>query len=402
MKYAKVHSVSKSVRMLAALLWLGLMVAAAVHAQNPPDFGSGLTCFGVAGFDTRLYYLDAYGHVVEVGYNSGNIFGSGNPWYANDITNATGAPPAMPKRRSTCFGVGGTDTRVYYLDDNGSVVEIGWNAGGWYYADLGNNVAGGAPPAQLGSPLTCFGVGGQNPRVYYLDDNGHVIELATDQSNNENGAVWYYNDISNYTGAPPAGFGSQLTCFGVGGLASRVYYQDGSGHINELGYENGWYVNDITAATGANPAAYGSGLTCFGVAGFDTRVYYQDGSRHINELGWGADGGWYANDITDTVGAPLANFDFALTCFGVGGTASRVYYTDQSLHVNELGWDNTYGWYVNDITAATGAPQALTLKAGLTCFGVGGTDSRIYYQDQNHDIIELSWQNGWFYISLTL
>ena len=27
----------------------------------------------------------------------------------------------------TCFGVGGKETRVYRLDNNNNVVEIGWN-----------------------------------------------------------------------------------------------------------------------------------------------------------------------------------------------------------------------------------------------------------------------------------
>src|SRR5262249_45947202 len=81
MKFAKVVSVYKSAGMLAALLAFGLGVAPTAHAQT------ALTCFGVDGTDTRLYYLDGNGHVDEAAWENG--------WYASDITYATGATPAM-------------------------------------------------------------------------------------------------------------------------------------------------------------------------------------------------------------------------------------------------------------------------------------------------------------------
>src|SRR6516165_10124565 len=75
-----------------------------------------------------------------------------------------------------------------------------------------------------------------------------------------------------------AASGSALTCFGVNGSASRVYYRSGDGHVRELGWVGTWVATEPTALTGAPPAASGSALTCFGVNGTDSRVYYLSGN----------------------------------------------------------------------------------------------------------------------------
>ena len=35
------------------------------------------------------------------------------------------------------------------------------------------------------------------------------------------------------------------------------------------------------------------------------------------------------------------------------------------------------------------------LGSALTCFGVGGTDTRLYYLDGNSNPIELAWVGNW-------
>jgi hypothetical protein len=57
---------------------------------------------------------------------------------------------------------------------------------------------------------------------------------------------------------------SKLTCFGVDGSATRLYYLDGNQHVNELAWNNGWSNTDMTAATPATakaPAAAAGGAT---------------------------------------------------------------------------------------------------------------------------------------------
>ena len=72
---------------------------------------------------------------------------------------------------------------------------------------------------------------------------------------------------------------------------------------------------------------------------------------------------------------PAPTPDGALTCFGVGGTATRLYYLDGTNHPNEVAWLNNH-WKVTQL-ARHGAPPTAPGSA-MTCFGVGGTATRLY------------------------
>src|SRR5262245_55676049 len=104
--------------------------------------------------------------------------------------------------------------------------------------------------AAAGSALTCFGVNGTDGRVYYRSGDGHVPELAWVGN-------WVATDLTAWAGAPLAASGSALTCFGVNGSASRVYYLSGNGHVHELAWVGNWVATDLTALAGAPPAAAG-------------------------------------------------------------------------------------------------------------------------------------------------
>jgi hypothetical protein len=300
---------------------------------------SDLTCFGVGGSATRVYYLDTGNNIQELA------------WEGSWVVNATGAV-ASSDSPLTCFGVGGTATRVYYLDTSGNVKELAWE-NGWVVNSTG-------AVAAANSPLTCFGVGGTATRVYYLDRGGNINELS-----------WEGKWVINSTGAVAAP-NSPLACFGVGGAATRVYYLDAAGNIKELAWQGNWVIN----STGAVAAPH-SPLTCFGVGGTATRVYYLDTSGNINELAW--EGKWVIN----STGA-VAAISSSLTCFGVGGAATRVYYLDASGNINELAWEG--GWVVN----TTGA--VASMSSPLTCFAVGGSATRVYYFDRAGRLSELAWE----------
>jgi hypothetical protein len=80
------------------------------------------------------------------------------------------------------------EPRVYYLDANYRVHELAWHAdsGRWFTLDI--STAGGSPAA-AGSALTATTLGG-NPRVYYLADDHRVQELAW------LGSEWSYAPVS--------------------------------------------------------------------------------------------------------------------------------------------------------------------------------------------------------------
>jgi Fungal fucose-specific lectin len=226
------------------------------------------------------------------------------------------------------------------------VNELGWD-NGWYYSDLTGGL--GVIPVSMRSGLTCFGWGPtQATRLYYIDQNNHVNEIGWDNG-------WYNFDITgdllNKPKPPqPASGLSGLTGFGWGPTqATRLYYIDANYHVNEIGWgSNGWYNSDITGQTKGPPAQSWSGLTCFGWGPTQaTRLYYIDAYNRVNEISWG--NGWYNFDITNQINGPYANPWTGLTCFGWGPTqATRLYYIDQNNHVNEIGWDN--GWYNSDTT----------------------------------------------------
>ena len=318
--------------------------------------GGALTCFGVGGNATRVYYLDASNNINELA------------WVDRFVNNVV-ATSAARGTALTCFGVGGTDTRLYYLDQRNNVTELAWVGGNNPWAI--NHIPGAV--AAPGTALTCFGVGGTDTRLYYLDQRNNVTELAWVGGNNP----WAINHIPGAVAAP----GSALTCFGVGGTDTRLYYLNQQGSVVELawvGGNNPWAINHTGAV-----AAPGSALTCFGVGGNDTRVYYLDASNNINELAW-------VDRFVNNVVATSAARGTALTCFGVGGTDTRLYYLNQQGSVVELAWvGGNNPWAINH-TGAVAAPGS-----ALTCFGVGGTDTRLYYLDSNTYINELAWANGW-------
>jgi hypothetical protein len=344
-------------------------------AAAAPD--SALTCFGVGGSAPRAYYVQPTGHIFELSWET-------DGWYFTDLTAKSGAAPAPTGTALTCFGVGGTDSRVYYMDSSGHVNELAW-VGAWSSTDV--TAKAGAPPGAPASALTCFGVGTSASRVYYLEPNGHVVELAWM-------GKWRYSDVTTLAGAASAAPGSALACFAANGSVSRIYYLDTSGHVHELAWVNGWRTADITAMAKASPAIAGSALACFGfgIGADNARVYYLQANGHVNELAWL--GEWVANDVTPQAGANPAALRSALCCFGAGGTGTRLYYLQDNNHVFELAWLSGIGWVSTDVTLQAGAAPASSTTP-LTCFGAGGSDAPVYCLDANDQVLTLTWVGRW-------
>jgi hypothetical protein len=266
-----------------------------------------LTCFGAP--DAHVYCI-VDDHVVELAWLGG--------WTHKDVTAITGAPAIAPDSDITCFGFnqtafgfGGPGGRIYYQDRNGHVNELAWDVensfqhpeGKWVHNDV-TGLAG-APAGDAGH-LTCLGIGGvllipPSPHIYYLDQNQHVIELVWV-------GRWIFTDLTAITQTSPALKDHPLACFAAGGggigEAPRVYYLDG--HVNELAWDGRqWRHTDVTTLAPDAPAPVGAvDMDCFGVDGVAPRVYYSVlPSLHIFELAW--IGRWVSNDLTAITGAPL-------------------------------------------------------------------------------------------------
>lgn len=382
---------------------------------------TNLVCFGVQdGASTaRIYLSDRSGHVWELALLSGHS----QRWVRTDITAAaatTGKAASSASRALACCGADGAKARVYHLDDMGHVWELaeGHNDS-WSAADITAQALGNPPPARVDTTLACFSLDGIAPRVYFLDEAGHIWELARWVTANR----WVATDVTgNAAGNPPPAAPHALACYGANGRHPRVYVQDGlgTGRVWELAwweYARHWLATDITEAAN-NPAraAWGSQLACMGVDGAGPRVYFLEldntGNGRVWELAsWDETNSWVAADITDQAGAQPAAAGSRLACLPMKhvGSAARIYFLDTNGHVSELAWNRCWG--STDLTAAARAPggviQPAAAQSALACLGLNG-NPRIYYLPSGQrghvaapeSVAELSWQRRW--ISRTL
>ena len=101
--------------------------------------------------------------------------------------------------------------------------------------------------------LTCFGVNGSAPRLYYLSDpkpprQRTGLEQRVGQRRHD-------GERHRPTRTRGAAAGSALACFGVNGSATRLYYLDGNSQVNELAWNNNAWVNTNITANVTHPPA---------------------------------------------------------------------------------------------------------------------------------------------------
>ena len=341
---------------------------------------------------SRAYCIDANNHVQEFGWE-------GTWWAISDLTLAAvgNAPPAA--FGSALASHDSSGSRVYFTDSEGHVHELASTAGAWNTTDLILVAVGTAPAAAAGSALTSHDsiTGLTGSRVYFIDDAGHVHELAVVPDG------WNTTDLTLTTGAPPAAAGSALASHDSSG--SRVYFTDDAGHVHELAWvlEEEWNTSDLTLTTGAPPAAAGSALASHDYSG--SRVYFTDDAGHVHELAWVLEEEWNTSDLTLTTGAPSAAAGSALASHVYSG--SRVYFISADDHVHELAWvvsDSGPEWNTTDLTLTTGAPSAAAGSALAFHDSITGTvGSRVYFISADNHVHELATvPGGWNTTDLTI
>jgi hypothetical protein len=110
--------------------------------------------------------------------------------------------------------------------------------------------------------------------------------------------------------------------------------------------------------------------------------------------------GWNWNDLTVATGVPDAiNSPIDAYVFAAQST-QHVNYINEPGHVIELWWDNS-GWHYNDLTKATNSPPSLSEYVNGYVFSAQGTQ-HVVYRGADNDIHELWWDSsGWHSNDLT-
>jgi hypothetical protein len=371
----------------------------------PAVYGSSLSSLN-ALFDTpfSLIYTSADGHLHKMSRSL-----STQAWSYIDMTahasvaqGGTGAvQPAARNTSISSIGLQGQHYRIYYIDVNNHVQELAdANSGSWVTTDL--TAVTGSVGAIAGSAVTaidhresggnfCIGncglpgspapasTSGEYPRVYYIDPNNHVQELAWANSS------WHLADISNSSGSTaslPAP-GSALTSIDYMGdpdvlgkisYYPRVYFLDTIGHVHELAWASGWHAADISAAANAPAARSGSAMASLAWnGGNDPKVYYFAYDGRVLELQWWH--GWIVNDLLPLTCAPLAAPGSAIASYQSNvqqdSFPSGVTYFSADAHIHQLKQSMSSGWVQIDLNGA-GTEQGCTSSGG----GGGGGGTR--------------------------
>jgi hypothetical protein len=350
--------------------------------MNQTDAAGTLVNFsGVAEVDTAANNCPANMYTVQTFMNSDTNWAS-YQYYGGPL-NYLSVRPGSPLASLYALSGDTTGSRVYFLNGNGHIDELAWENGWQRPTDTS------VKPAP-GSPLTgCYaatGDGTQGSRVYFLDANGYINELAW-----ENG--WQPPTATTVKPAP----GSPLTCCYAssahGTQGSRVYFLDANGYINELAWENGW---QSPTATTVKPAP-GSPLTCcyassaHGTQG--SRVYFLDANGYINELAW--ENGWQSPTATTVKPASGSSLTCCYAAASDDTSGSRVYFLGHDHNINELAWEN--GWQPPRPTPANAASASK-----LASLYAGELGSRVYYVGSALHLSEDAWSGSGFIASAIL
>ncbi|MFF5712294.1 hypothetical protein [Streptomyces sp. 62] len=233
------------------------------------------------------YYLDGRGHVVEVSWLGAE------GWSSADLTaGVEGCPTPSPLSPLTAVGRGADSRLVYFLDGNDRPVQLEHEVvegtkknpeGGvvWRVRSLS---AYGAPAATAGSRPAVLLTAEGHPRLYYLDADRMVVEVGF------NGRGWDVDHAGVNTddgaGAPAAAEGSSPAAVaGPDSGAVQVYYlgaadagagpRKGDDHLIELRGSGGvWSARRLGAELDLPDVATGvpSPITAIYTSG--PRVYY--------------------------------------------------------------------------------------------------------------------------------
>ena len=153
-------------------------------------------------------------------------------------------------------------------------------------------------------------------------------------------------------------------------------------HVHQLYYNNaGWVDTDITKMIGGGIASSESAITALYTPGPQLHVYYIDTKLHVRQLYFNGKS-WIDEDLTAATGGPQAGI-WGITSFAIGNLQHVFYVGYGDSHVHELYYNNA-GWSDQDITAAAGGASANLVAPEMVGFATKPNNQfHIYYEDSN-------------------
>ena len=328
--------------------------------------------------------------------------------HTDDLTAATGAPPAGGGDiAGFVLNAEATQYVIYAAPSDHHIHELWSDATGWHTEDL--TLAAGAPAPDLDGPLVGYAFESDGTRhvIYQSASDRHIDEIWRDR------AGWHSQDLTAATGAPAATGDLAAYAFEAQGTQHVIYEGVSDRHLHELWAEppvfspppNGtgpsttWHTDDLTALAGAPPVGGPIAAYVSEAQGTQHVVYVGRSDQHIYQVSWDA-AGRHVEDLTAATGAPEFGEGLAAYSFEAQGT-QHVIYGDANYpsHLHEL-WSDATGWHSDDLTAATGAPPGggACRAHGAPCGGLPayafeaqGTQHVFYVSYVDDHIHELWW-----------
>jgi hypothetical protein len=152
--------------------------------------------FGADG--TQHVFYNSGAHIIELSW-----LGDGGAPQWRDLNAALrlpGASPALGRPATHVFEFEKTQ-HVFYVADNGHIIELSWfgSSGAPTWRDLTTETPGGAPLAAAESVLVSHVANFENTEhVFYVTDDAHIFELWR-----RPGEAPHAEDLTKLTGAPP-------------------------------------------------------------------------------------------------------------------------------------------------------------------------------------------------------
>jgi hypothetical protein len=250
----------------------------------------------------------------------------------------------------------------------------------WHHNDLTSRT--GAPDAPIfsGDPFGYVFAAQGTQHVIYRSGDGHIHELWWGADG------WHHNDLTSLTAAPVAASDPSGYVFAAQGT-QHVIYRSLDGHLHELWSDaDGWHYGVVTGPTAqSKPSGY-----MFDAQGTQ-HVVYLGGNRHMHELWWGTDNSVHHDDLTSASGAPDAlGGDPSGYVFAAEGTQHVIYNVyENGGHLIELWWGADNRVHQGDLTSVSGAPNATSNPSGYV-FVAQGTQHVVYRGVDGH-VHELLW-----------